>query len=776
MGLSLALFVALFLVCNVTFHRSFDVFHPDSERIYNVYVDEIYHGTADIYGEMPLAFGEYFKELFPEVEKMVRTKDVADVLVTNDRQNTFKEDILWVDPSFSDVFDLTMLAGDKKQFLNQPGLVYISESLSRKMFGDLSSVGETIRVDENEYSVAGVFKDYPRNSHQKFSILGSLEDFIPSDEFYKWDSYEFLTYIKLRSGADSEQLQDKLQSIIQDYWIPWVKNNYNLEYAFSDVNSISLNLLPVSAIHLNGSFISSFEEQSNISLIYLNLTIVIVLLFIAFFNLMGFSVSKGKKQQVPLRIRRYLGVSSSRLIFSFILDTFLYTCLAFVISFIAISVVWEYNPSFLNEIRSLSPWEYVIPVLNLFTFSIIVAGFTGLILGVFFEMMSRRPKRNQVNTYSDFWLNRGILLFQMTASIILLAGLFVVYQQLKFISDYDIAIDTENIVVLNNGYRIGNHYDAFKMELTRSSLIGGISSSNSYPFNWMSTSSYIHTNSRLQDPYPFQYFRVDTDFREVFDFKITDGRWFSDEYGRDVNAIVLNEAAVQKMGLTNPIGEEFYRTDDPSDRYTVIGVADNFNFRSLHHRVEPLLMKPLKTEDWWRYIVIKGTTDNREQLLDEIQQAWNSVTGQRYFDYTFLEDQVALLYEKERSLKRFVLLFSLVAILISCFGLLGTVLNTITEKTKEIGIRKVVGASILDILKLLTANFNKWILLANIMAWPIAWYIIHSWLQNFAYRIDLSTGPFLVAGVVVLIIANTTVSWQAIRAARANPVESLRSE
>ncbi|MBD3275967.1 MAG: FtsX-like permease family protein [Candidatus Marinimicrobia bacterium] len=775
-GLSLAFCVVIPLVCNVRFHTSFDRFHPDAERIYNVYIDEVYHGTKDIYGELPLAFGAYSRELFPEVDSMVRTKDVADVLISNDDGNSWKEDILWVDPSFKDVFHIEMLAGSKTGFLNRPNEAYISKSLSMKMFGDINSVGETVRIDEESYSIAGIFQDYPSNSHQKFSILVSLNRFTPSDDIYRWDSWEFLTYVKLKKEADRELFESKLQSIVVDYWIPWVENNYTLDYDFNNENSLKLKLLPVSDIHLQGSFISSFEKQSNKSLIYLNLSIAAVLLLIAYFNLVGFAISKGKKQQLQLSIKRYLGVSRHRLMMAFILETLVYTCIAFAISLFLTSFIWKNNPPVLTGISALSTEEYIIPVLTLFIFSLMIAGISGLILGVFFDTISRRSRYHKTKSYSNSSLNRNILVFQMTASIILLTGTLIIFKQLNFMSDYDMGINTENIVIINHGYRVGNHYDAFKTELKKSPLIEAVSCSNSYPFNWMSNSNYIHANTQPPNPYPFQYFQVDSDFRKVFNFEMTAGRWFSDEYSTDKNTIVLNDAAVRKMGLTDPIGEEFYRIADPSDRYSVIGVAKNFNFRSLHHRVEPLLLKPLKAGDWWRYIEIKSNTEDRKELISGIQQAWNSIAGQQYLDYSFLEDQVATLYEKERSIKRSVEFFSLVAILISCFGLLGTVLNTTAERTKEIGIRKVVGASVFEILALITTNFTKWILLANIFAWPIAWYGMSKWLQNFAYRIDLTIWPFLLAGLAALAIALLTVSWQAVRAAMSNPVEALRYE
>ena len=272
-GLTLAFCVAIPLVCNIKYHKSFDSFHPDYERIYNVYINEIYHGTRDIYGELPLAFGESIKELYPEVETMVRTKDQSGVLISVDNTQVWKEDVLWADPSFRELFYIDLIVGDKASLLDNPNDVIISSSLSGKIFGDINSVGKNIRIDGKEYTISGIFKDYPHNSHMKFSILIPLISRIPDEEKYEWDSYEFLTYVKLKEETDITGFENKLQTFLKEFWIPWLKINYNLDYQVNDENSLKLKLLPVAEIHLHGSFISSFEQESNTSLIKINLVI-----------------------------------------------------------------------------------------------------------------------------------------------------------------------------------------------------------------------------------------------------------------------------------------------------------------------------------------------------------------------------------------------------------------------------------------------------------------------------------------------------------------------
>lgn len=775
-GLSLAFCVTIPLVCNIEFHKSFDRFHPDHERIFNVYADEIYHGTKDIYGELPLAFGEYIKELFPEVETMVRTKDGSDVLISKDNSNTWKEDVLWVDPSFKDIFYLEFLAGDRSTFLKDPNQAYISDSLSKKIFGDSNSVGENIMIEGKNYTVSGIFKDYPHNSHLKFSILISLASRIPQEKNYEWDSFEFLTYIKLKKDVNIKMFENKLQLFLTDYWIPWMKTNHNLDYVVNDENSIHLKLLPVADIHLHGSFVSSFEKESNTSVVRINLAIVFVLLIIAYFNLIGFTISKGKRHRLQITIKRNLGASKTNLISTFIYENLIYTFISFIASLIIIFEIWSNNPPILTGLISVSYTKYILPVAVLFILAIVIAIISGGITGISFTRLSLKTKPDKSISYSRFWLNRIIIVLQMASSIILMVCITVIFKQLKYLSAHDMGIDTKNIVIINNGNKISEHYTTFKDELKKSSLIKEVSCSNSYPFNWMSTNSYTHANSQDNTPYPFQYFRTDTGFMRVFNFKLTMGRWFSEKYPDDKNAIVLNEAAVKVMGLTDPINQEFYETISPTKKYHIIGVVNNFNFRSLYHDVEPLLLRTIINGDYWHYIEIKGTTTDRTKLITEIKKVWDKISGNEYLDYSFLEDTMAILYDKETSLKTTIGIFCLISILISCFGLLGTILNITSEKTKEIGLRKINGARTSDVMILLNTDFVKWSALAFAISLPVGFYIMYSWLQNFAYKTELSWWIFALSGIAALTIALLTVSWQSWRAANQNPIEALRYE
>ncbi|HUX58407.1 MAG TPA: FtsX-like permease family protein [Bacteroidales bacterium] len=599
---------------------------------------------------------------------------------------------------------------------------------------------------------------------------------IPREDKYEWDSYEFLTYIQLKNNTDLKGFEDKLQMFLKEYWIPWLKTNHNLDYVFNAENSVKLKLMQVSDIHLHASFISSFEKETNTTVVSLNLIIILVLLCIAYFNLLGFSFSKGKKHQYQITVKRCLGASRNKLIGAFTYEYLIFTLISFTLASVITYEIWSNNPPVLADLMSIPLSVFILPIISLFIFAVIIAIISGAVSGTFFYRLALKSNSERSVAYSRFWINRIVIISQMASSIVLIICITGIFKQLNFMASFDLGIDTKNIVIINNGNRIGDHYASFKTEFKKSPLVEEVSRSNSYPFNWMSANSYTHANSQDQTPYPFQYFRVDSGFQKVFRFKQIEGRWFSGNFFSNKDAIIFNEKAVKTLGLTHPVNEEFFETVSPTRKYHVIGVVNDFNFRSLHHIVEPLLLTPLKEDDFWRYMEIKAATSDRSELIDEIKKVWNEVSGNEFLDYSFFEDNIALLYKKEAGIRQSISLFCLIAILISCFGLLGIVLNTTSEKTKEIGIRKINGSSVLEVITLLNKDFIKWISIAFIIGCPIAWYAINKWLQNFAYRTEINWWIFAIAGVTALIIALFTVIWQSWRAASRNPVEALRYE
>jgi putative ABC transport system permease protein len=429
----------------------------------------------------------------------------------------------------------------------------------------------------------------------------------------------------------------------------------------------------------------------------------------------------------------------------------------------------------LKDTASLPFYRYYLPVIILFLISLILALSTGILQGLFFSRL--RPTITKLPfSFSGKWINRMLLTFQIAASIVLLISILVIYKQMKFIDKFDTGINAENVLIVNRAHGMQDHYEVFKTEILKSSLVKAIAHSNSYPLNWMTTSSFTTVGQEEKYPYPFQYFRADNGFMDVFGFNLSEGRWFSELNGNDRSAVLLNEAAVKAMRLKNPVGSQLYRTDLPSEKLQVIGVIHNFNFRSLHYSVEPLIICPVRNGDWWNFIEIKGSTNDRKALLAYVRNIWSQATGNDYMDYTFLDDLVLLQYKKELRIRQSVSMFCLIAILISCFGLLGTILNQATEKTKEIGIRKVNGARIADIIALFNRNFIFLVAIAFILACPVAWYIMSWWLHHFAYKTGLSWWIFALAGGVTFAITMVIVSWQSWRTARMNPVEALRYE
>jgi putative ABC transport system permease protein len=334
---------------------------------------------------------------------------------------------------------------------------------------------------------------------------------------------------------------------------------------------------------------------------------------------MGFAISKGRRHQFQHTIKRLLGGSKARQVKVLILENLSYTGIAFLFSLLLISFIWKYNQVIKTDVVSVPFFNYLIPVTIVLFSAIIMAVVSGIVQGLFFTKLGLKSTYHSTGSFSKNGLNRFILVFQIAASIILLVCIIGIFKQLKFLSEYDIGLSAENVMIINRANRVRDQYDAFKNELKKSPQIKEVSCSNSYPFNWLNTSSFTLVNSQDKYPYPFYYIKADIGFQDVLDFKIIEGRWFSSTYSNDNNAVILNKAAVKSMGLKDPLGTELYRTDIPSEKYQVIGVVDDFNFKTLHHLVEPLLLRPMKSGDYWTFIEIKGNTPDREEIIASVK-------------------------------------------------------------------------------------------------------------------------------------------------------------
>ncbi|MFB6341699.1 ABC transporter permease [Saccharicrinis sp. FJH62] len=775
-GLTLALSSLLFIFSHIRHELSFDRFHDNYQGIYNVYIDETDEGVRDQYIQTPYGLGTYLAEDYPDVETMARTCKYEESIVKKVDGEEFKDDLLLVDPDFFSLFNVDFLNGFKQSILQSPNQVCISQKCAFKYFANEDPLGKTLKINSKEYEVKAVFKDYPENSHLQFDLIGSLSTITSNRDKYDLDGYMYTTYIKLRKGVNSQNFEHKMQSFITNRLAPFVEKAYQLDVQewFSRGNSINLKLMPVSKIHLYASHIAGFEEQANISNVILISLISALLVFIACFNFINFNVSAFRRRSVSVGIKKICG--SNKFVISF--QSFIESFLVYSVSAIIALIIYKVFSTGINETfkygnSSIGLELYLLLLIGGMLIAFI-CGFLPTYLNI--KRIPYSILKSTVNIKEHRILgNRLFVGFQFMVAIIILIFFIVINNQVDLITTHYLGFDKENVMIIHRTNRDRAKAFVLADQLRKLPGIKAVSVANAYPGTALPTKDLELEDSPDGFSYSPQYYNCDSEMNHVLNLKLVEGEFFSKK--TSANSILLNEKAAKLYGIENhPIGSVFTRSS--GETYKVIGVVKDFNFRSLHRSIEPLCIYTGidRSNSLGASTILIKMNHTNKHTIETIQQKWNEVYGDTYFDYSFLNDKISALYKKELVLRRTVPVSAFIALFISVIGLLGITYLKMDEKKKEIGVRKVNGAKITEILTMLNKDFVKWVLIAFVAATPIAWYAMNKWLENFAYKTDLSWWIFALAGLLALGIALLTVSWQSWRAATRNPVEALRYE
>ncbi|HLO61281.1 MAG TPA: ABC transporter permease [Bacteroidales bacterium] len=778
-GLTLAISSILFLFLYLENELSFDRFEKDYRTIYNVYFDEYVEGVRDRYVQAPVALGNSLLEDYPEVEAMTRTQYMPKSIIKNDQGIEFMDNVISADSSFLRMFNVDLITGDISKMLTAPNQVCISTMCAKKYFSDRNPVGKTLVINDKKYEVQGVFSNYPSNSHLTFDLIGSLVTFTKDYDAHYWDGYMYSTYIKLHKNVHSAEFEKKLPSLIMNRLGPFAAEHFNLDLKewFGRGNRIDLKLIPISKIHLYANNIAGFENQNSISDVIVIFVAVFLILFIACFNFVNFNICLFRNSCKTTGIKKICGSGKFPIIFQSFIEAFiifiLSSMLAYFVFFTLHPVIFDFfKPSILsaNSITGTIPHVVILAVLISF-----ICGCLPLI-----KTMKRTPsfliKSNL--RYSKKMMTVSQLLFSLQFLIATIIFIFflVIVNQVNLITTRHLGFDKENVVIIHLNNRDRSKATILADEIRKLQNIKAVSVSNTYPGGGLPTKYLQLKDSSGITSYSPQYFCCDIEMMKVLQFKIIKGEFFSKNSPQ--NSILLNETALKTFGIKeNPIGKIFTHSSD-TDFYTVIGTIKDFNFRSLHRPVEPLCIYTGidHSNSMDASTILIKFARREKQLINDIKLKWNSVYPDCYFDYSFLDDEITALYEKEMLIKKIIPIFMVIAFIISIIGLIGITFINLSEKIKEIGIRKVNGAKVIHILIILNKDFIKWIVLAIIVACPVAWYSMHLWLQTFAYKTPLSWWIFLVSGAVAMIVSLLTVSLQSLKVATKNPVEALRYE
>ena len=790
LAVGLAITILIFLWARD--EMSYDQFNKDADNIYRVYWDFNWRGNAGLAPGTPPPLAEAITSEIPEVTEATRIYPISSMVVHAGEKVFNENKIFAVDPNLFDFFTYEIIAGNESTALENPNSVVLTESTAKKYFGNKSAYGKFIRIGQkhkefrkeydNIFKVTGVIKDPPHNSHFQFDMLTSISSY-PAVSFFDWSWVwmQVTTYTKLKPGVSPKVVESKIQLLVQKY-APKAFERVGFSYKELIANGGHWNfdLQPMKDVYLGsagiGNNLGPLGSRINV---YMFSIIAVFVLFLACINFINLTTAQSGKRVKEISIRKTLGSQKSLIVGQFLTESMMYCFFALILALLIVEIfIVPFNnlTSKNISINWFTPWWMPVLLIGTTLFVGFLSGsYPGFYLSSFLPVQILKGKSAVGNKSKR--LRDVLVIFQFAITIALIVGVLLVKQQMNFLLNYDLGFNKGGVVFISNQNNLlHNQAEVYKEKIEN--LPGVISASVSTgvpPFSRFT--DYYKIEGRGDEQFSLSSYLTDEDFCSTMGIHIIKGRGFSKDFTNESHNVVLNESAVKYFGWKNPIGKRI--TYPGRGEYTVIGVMKDFNLLSLYFPIEPFALfhnssKMYDTGD--SYIVVHLSKGNFAEKLQHLKNDWQNFAPDAPFKYEFLDRSFEAQYVSEKRLGKIIMIFSLLAIFIACIGLLGLAAFSAEQRTKEIGVRKVLGASTPNILILLNKEFTKWVLLANIIAWPVAWYFMNKWLQNFAYRINISWWVFVLAGGITLAVALATVSFQAIKAATANPVESLRYE
>ncbi len=784
----LAMGLAIFALINlyVLDELSYDRYNEFANRIYRVNTHIKVNGSEFNDKDTPAPMAGALVTNYPRIEQVVRISGGNDMLVKKGDETLSEKNAFFADANLFKVFTLHMLKGNPNNALKDPNSMVISASMAKKYFNTLDVIGKTLKVDNTTlYNITGVIKDVPSESHLHFNFIKSMAGLTSSKSDF-WLSNSFMTYVLVRKGTSQAELDGYLKQTAEKYAEPQLMNVAHS--SFSDLAKkggyFKYSSIPLTKIHLYSTLSSEIEPSGNIRYVYISAIIGLFILLIACINFMNLSTAQSSRRAKEVGVRKVMGSGRPNLIRQFLIESLLTALLAFIFSVaLIISLLPLLNQLTGKEIslaNGLSTW--------LFPALLGVAVICGLLAGAYpaFVLSAFDPieilKGKIVVRIKGYTLRNALVVFQFATAIILITGTLVIYRQLDYIRHKDIGYDREQVLVIKNAYLLGEHQQAFKQEILQLPGVVAGSLTENLPTttanDWNKNAYSKDATLSASQTQTLVDWAVDAGYIPALKMKMVKGRNFSADMPTDSSAIIINQTAARSLGFKDPLNAKLYgfnsRTKQ-TEGFHVIGVVKDFNSGSLRYATEPLVMRYSK---YGGQYIFRIKSANIGHLIAQIESRYHSFDqmSSQPFLYSFLDEDFNNLYKGEQGTGSVFITFAALAIFIACLGLFALAAYSAEQRTKEIGIRKVLGASVKGIIGLLSKDFIRLVVVAIIIATPIAYWAMDKWLQGFAYRINIQWWIFILAGFIAIFIALITVSFQSIKAAIANPVKSLRTE
>jgi putative ABC transport system permease protein len=766
-GLAFGMALSILIFMYVYNELTYDDFHKNGDNIYRVALkEESKDGESGISAITNAAVGPSMVKEFAEVKNTVRFSSPVGGFFNKGEKSYKVDNICYTDSSVFTVFSFRLISGNPKTALKEPFTAVLTEKTAEKMFGDENPVGQTVRYNNNDsYLITGVVEDPPENSQLKFGALLSFTTLYKMPNMYlNWDGgYNYYTYLLLNNNVSIENFEAKFPRFMEE--------QINREYR--DVGwFVTLIIEPLKDVHLYSVADYDLPTKGSLSRLYIFASIAVFILLIACINFINLSTARSVKRAKEVGMRKVTGATKGQLISQFLGESILISIISLILALLIIELVQPWFNGLISANLDFFKQSNYVLIFSLMAVTL----FAGLIAGSFpaFYMSGFQPVailKGYFNTMKGKPVLRNVLVtFQFFISVVLIVSTIIIIRQLDFLNSKSLGFDKENVVLVELGSETAmKKAMVIKNEFRNVAGVTSVAASTSYPGVGLTKNGYFpegYDNSVM-----IHVMDVDYDYLDLMNLKIVQGRNFSQEYGTDSTAYLINETLAKQLGWENPIGKYIRR----GGKHKVIGVVKDFNFSSLHDKIGPLIIT-IKPWDYYYYLSVKINPESRESTIKALENTWTGIVNNEPFSYYFLDNVIVANYNMERQIAKAFIYLAIISIFIACLGLYGQAAFSTEQRTKEIGIRKVFGATAKNILSVLSVGFAKIILIANLIAWPVAWYFMDKWLLTFAFHINIVWWFFAVALVLSLIITAATIISQAIKASYTNPVEALKYE
>jgi putative ABC transport system permease protein len=783
-GLTIGISVSLLISFYVFDELSFDTFHDDAEQIYQVHMKGVLQGKPFNGANSCSPFASASVEEVPGIKEAIRINLWRDVVLRYEDKIYTEKKVLVADSNFFEFFTFKLKEGNPNDILNEVNQIVLTETSAKKYFGyeagkSESPLGKMVQfgTDKTNCEVVGIVEDPPTNSHFVFDMIYSMVSWDTSRR-PDWTSNNLYTYVKLSDLAYPDAVQESVSAMSDEHVGPEILKyiGVSLEEWRAAGGDYGYYIQPMLDIHLYSDVDGQIEPPGNIAYVYLLSAISIFIILIACINFMNLATARSAGRAKEVGIRKTVGATKRRLITQFLLESVL---LSIISTALAIIVLWLSLP-YLNQMTGKSIGiEYILSGNAMISIGLIMV-LVGVLAGSYpaFYLTSFQPgmvlKGSLSKGAKGSWIRSTLVVFQFAISVSLIVSTLIIYKQLKLVQEQNLGFDKENILIVDNTRVLGDNKQAFKNELDAMSAVKEASITNSVPPHIYSNSVFFPDGIK-EDGILFHQIYCDQDYQNTIGFNMYSGRFFSEDFPSDSSAVVINRKAMEELGWISHEGHRIAEPNQDGSMYfqDVIGVIEDFNFSSLHNEIEPLIFT---LADWGGLVSVRLEAGNVNNMIKEIEEIWQEMAPGEPFDYSFLDENFDAMFQSEQQLGDIFIIFTSLAIFIACLGLFGLATFMAEQRSKEIGIRKALGADVITVVLLLTREFTKLVLISVFFAVPAVIFLMNWWLESFAYKTDLGIMSFVIGGFGALVISWLTVSYQSIRAAMANPTRALRYE